>query len=219
MTSEIAIMNKEAIALATDSAVTVTRTAGHKIYPSANKLFCFSKYEPVGIMIYGSASFMSIPWETIIKTYRKNLGKRKFATLKQYGRHFIAFLRKPHTMFPASEQELYFLGLAGGFFISELREEIEKNVKSEIETKGPISEEKVPSIISSTIRETIKSLRKVRSLFPKAEELVHALTKKYGGKIDQIVRETLEELPLTKWNFTQLRRIAGYVFVKICFLN
>jgi len=41
MTAEIAIMNKEAIALAADSAVTMS-TKGQrvaKIFPSANKLF------------------------------------------------------------------------------------------------------------------------------------------------------------------------------------
>ena len=67
MTAEIAIMNKEAIALASDSAVTMTGKAGQKIFTSANKLFALSKYHPVGMMIYGSAIFMDVPWETIIK--------------------------------------------------------------------------------------------------------------------------------------------------------
>ncbi|MFC1941213.1 hypothetical protein ACFLWL_02240 [Chloroflexota bacterium] len=77
MTAEIVIMNKEAIALASDSAVTMTEEAGQKIFTSANKLFSLSKYHPVGIMVYGNANFMDIPWETIIKIYReKELGKR-----------------------------------------------------------------------------------------------------------------------------------------------
>ena len=51
MTAEIAIMNKHAIALASDSAVTMSQEAGEKIKTSANKLFALSKYHPVGIMI------------------------------------------------------------------------------------------------------------------------------------------------------------------------
>ena len=86
MTTEIAIMNKSAVALAADSAVTIalTGTQGreHKIFNSANKLFALSKYCPVGIMVYGNASLMGIPWETIIKVYRRNLGDRKFDSLK-----------------------------------------------------------------------------------------------------------------------------------------
>jgi len=76
MTAEIAIMNKNAIALATDSAVTMSGSANQKIFTSANKLFALSKYHPVGIMIYGNAIFMEVPWETIIKIYRNNLKKR-----------------------------------------------------------------------------------------------------------------------------------------------
>ncbi len=53
MTAEIAIMNKEAIALASDSAVTSIQENGQKIFTSANKLFSLSKYHPVGIMIFG----------------------------------------------------------------------------------------------------------------------------------------------------------------------
>ena len=81
MTAEIAIMNKEAIALAADSAVTMTVESGQKIFTSANKLFALSKYHPVGIMVYGNAVFMGIPWENIIKTYRSRVGKKKFSTL------------------------------------------------------------------------------------------------------------------------------------------
>jgi hypothetical protein len=81
MTAEIAIMNREAIALASDSAVTMTGEREQKIFSSANKLFALSKYHPVGIMIYGNANFMDVPWKTIIKVYRNELGKKKFNTL------------------------------------------------------------------------------------------------------------------------------------------
>ena len=78
MTAEIAILNKEAVALAADSAVTMEGQAGEKIFASANKLFTLSKYHPIGVMIYGNALFMNIPCETIVKTYRNKLGKKKF---------------------------------------------------------------------------------------------------------------------------------------------
>jgi len=72
MTTEVAIINKEAIALAADSAVTVKISDGTKIYNSANKLFALSKLHPVGIMIYGNAELTGVPWESLIKVYRKN---------------------------------------------------------------------------------------------------------------------------------------------------
>lgn len=81
MTSEIAVMNKEGVALAADSAVTFTGEAGQKIFPSANKIFTLSKYQPVGVMFYGNADFMGIPWETIIKIFRKRLGAASFQSV------------------------------------------------------------------------------------------------------------------------------------------
>lgn len=98
MTAEIAIMNKTAIALAADSAV----TSGSKIYDSVNKLFMLSKYEPIGIMIYGNANFMGVPWETIIKLYRDKLDNNKESSSLAYAKKFIDFIK---TEFSGSEDD------------------------------------------------------------------------------------------------------------------
>ena len=83
MTAEIAVMNQEAVALAADSAVSLADSEyGEvtKIFTSANKLFALSQFHPVGIMIYGNTRLGEVPWETVIKLYRDQLGtegKRK----------------------------------------------------------------------------------------------------------------------------------------------
>jgi hypothetical protein len=56
MTAEVAILNNNGIALAADSAVTIGHEEG-KIFTSADKLFQLSECAPVGIMVYGSATF------------------------------------------------------------------------------------------------------------------------------------------------------------------
>ena len=73
MTAEIAISNKNAIALAADSAITLQTEKGQKIFTSAHKIFCLSVDCPVGIMVYGDASFLGVPWETIVDAYSKQL--------------------------------------------------------------------------------------------------------------------------------------------------
>ncbi|MGL4819926.1 MAG: hypothetical protein ACRC5C_08090 [Bacilli bacterium] len=89
MTTEVCIMNCDGIALAADSAVTIGN--GKKVYNTANKLFSLSKFHPVGIMIYNHALFISVPWETIIKEYRKQLGRTKYATVYNYYEHFLQY--------------------------------------------------------------------------------------------------------------------------------
>lgn len=108
MTAVVGILNKHAMALAADSAVTIGGSNGKKIFNKANKLFTLSKAHPVGIMIYNSASFMSTPWETIIKVYRQQLGEKSFPTLKEYQEDFFQFLRSKQ-FYTTSEVQRVFL--------------------------------------------------------------------------------------------------------------
>lgn len=97
MTAEIAIYNKNCVALAADSAVTISSrddTGKQKIYNGAEKLFALSKYHPVGVMVFGSGNLSSAPWEVVIKAYRKSLGDKSFDTIKEYADDFFNFLEK-----------------------------------------------------------------------------------------------------------------------------
>jgi hypothetical protein len=105
MSAEIAILNKHAVALAADSAVTVNG----KVFNRAMKLFTLSKYHPVGIMVYSSGSFMNTPWETIIKVYRSELKDQSFDTIKEYVNHFVAFLHSKHCFHTEETKKQYLL--------------------------------------------------------------------------------------------------------------
>ncbi len=93
MTAVIGILNKNGMAMAADSAVTVTGGNSKKIYNTANKIFTLSKFHPIGIMIYSSSSFMDTPWEIIIKLYRKELKDKCFDKVEDYKNDFIEFLK------------------------------------------------------------------------------------------------------------------------------
>ncbi|WP_313020631.1 hypothetical protein [Atlantibacter hermannii] len=93
MTAEIAVFNKSAVALAADSAVTISGGDNQKIYNGAEKLFALTKHHPVGVMVYGSGDLCSAPWELVIKAYRKNLGTKHFPRLEDYAVDFFNFLR------------------------------------------------------------------------------------------------------------------------------
>jgi hypothetical protein len=110
MTAEIAVLNRNAVALAADSAVTLTLPEGPKIYQT-NKLFTLSKFWPVGVMIYGNADFMNVPWETTIKQYRAQLDKRNFARVEDYARDFLRYLERNSNFFSPAHQRAYCYGL------------------------------------------------------------------------------------------------------------
>jgi hypothetical protein len=103
MTAEVAILNTHGVALAADSAVTVSVGGENKVYNTANKLFTLSKYHPVGIMIYNKATYMDIDWEIIIKGFRKTIKKDSYETLFGYADSFIDYVKK--YAFITKEQE------------------------------------------------------------------------------------------------------------------
>ena len=47
MTAEVAVMNRQAIALAADSAATFRDETGQKIFTSASKIFTLSELTPI----------------------------------------------------------------------------------------------------------------------------------------------------------------------------
>ena len=109
MTSEVVVMNRAGVALAADSAVTVERGDSQKVRHSALKLFTLSKYRPVGVMVYNNASLLGVPMQTIIKLFRRRLGKKAYGTLQEYGEALIQYLDANDVLFPNDVQELYFL--------------------------------------------------------------------------------------------------------------
>ncbi len=91
MTAEIAILNKSAVALAADSAVTLS--AGkkeEKIFDSADKLFELSHHNPIGIMIYNGMSFAETPLQSLIKQFRDECDAHE--TVDAAAKAFLEFL-------------------------------------------------------------------------------------------------------------------------------
>ena len=109
MTVEVAVMNRMAVALAADSAVTVTSGDSVKMHDSAIKLFMLSKHHPVGVMVYNNASLLGVPWETIVKLFRRRLGNRGFEMLEEYGQELISYLDENQHLFPVEVQEKHYL--------------------------------------------------------------------------------------------------------------
>lgn len=213
MTAEIAIMNKEAIALASDSAVTMIGKADQKIFTSANKLFTLSKYHPVGIMIYGSAIFMGVPWETIIKVFRNNFSEDKFNTLKEYANAFIEFLDNGNPLFPDSFQDDYFHGSIHAYF-ELIKNAIIEKVKSIINEKHEITKQTTKKVVSDIIKEHCKKWEKVDNIPSIPKSFNKKLIDKYEKIISKEIKNVFEELSISKVHLNQLKKIVGSLFSK-----
>ena len=91
MTAEIAILNKTAVALAADSAVTISAGSDQqKIYDSEDKLFELTYNNAIGVMINNTMDFMEAPLPVLIKRYRETAPP--FLTVQHAAEHFLTFL-------------------------------------------------------------------------------------------------------------------------------
>ena len=112
MTSEVALLNKYAIALAADSATTVTYWEQNqpktRFFKGANKIFNISEAHPVGLMTFASANLQGVPWEIVVKSYRDHLQDRCFDHLHEYATDFFDFAASNALIFPRDVQEKQF---------------------------------------------------------------------------------------------------------------
>lgn len=213
MTAEIAIMNKQGIALAADSAVTMSDRSGQKIFPSANKIFSLSKYHPVGIMVYGNASFMGVPWETVIKMYRSRLGEQHFPSLRLYADDFLSFLRTEPTIANESFQETYAATSIMSYFIN-LVNLIRKAADEKICGGIELTKAATARLVSRVIKQEHEEWTKTPSIEDLPQDYKRDLKKRYGEVIEKCKKDVFEQLPMFKKTSRLLTNLAIELFTR-----
>jgi len=199
MTAEIAIMNKEAVALAADSAVTATLSGGQKIFTSADKIFALSDTSPVGIMFYNSAQFMGIPWDTILKYFRRQLPKQGYDKLEDYLSYFIEFLEKDKTIITEKMREEFLEAIAVGYF-SNITEDIEKTVGKTINEQSQIDNITIENIVITIINEHADKWKVAKEVVRSSitNNRSKKIIKNNKAIIDTAIDMIFENLPISK---------------------
>ncbi|MBX9678764.1 MAG: hypothetical protein K2X38_08355 [Gemmataceae bacterium] len=207
MTAEIAVMNRIGVALAADSAVTIS--AAQKIYTSANKLFQLSASAPVGVMIYGNASFVNMPWETIIKAFRKQNGTRTFGSLEEYCSAFLAFLTHNTALFPESTQIGQLEQLLASLFIA-IREEIGRQLDllAESNENGDLSVDDISEAIDGIVERWDERIKKHDLIEGIADSDREKAKSKLKESIEGLRVEAFGELPFSERAIETLNALA-----------
>ena len=211
MTAEVAVMNKQAIALAADSAVTFRDDKGQKIFTSASKIFTLSKYHPVGVMVYGSANIMGVPWETVIKIYRSQLEQEAFDNISDYAEHFISFLTDEEFLSSEPEEEHYVKTAVYSYFYH-IVNEIDRKLKQAIETEGEQKEERVKEIFSQVIQSHFDRWKSADLLPQVPADWAANLKRKHGKSIQEAKKHFFKDV--SNIASRQLTEIALDLFVK-----
>jgi hypothetical protein len=214
MTAEIAILNKMGVALAADSAVSIGKSG--KVYNSANKLFALSKKYPVGVMIFGNAEFLSVPWEVIIKQYRSQILKdHGLSKIEDYVDSFLNFLKKT-TLFPEKNQERY-VAMHGFATAEELKKHIDEAMKKffavhkQTTARATVLREVRKQITNWIVKEEAKALTSI-SISPSQKAIV---VKNFKLGITKILQQSFASIADLKMPKTSFDRLIAIVFTRL----
>ena len=150
MTAQVAVLNKHGVALAADSAITVTINGEKKVHHTGNKLFMLSKYYPVGIMIYSNSAFMNIDWEIIIKQFRQKLKANSYPTLLEYVNEFFKFTQNFSYINNESQKDL--LNSLCHTTFSKIRNTFISNLEDKFNEQKNITSSQITQVFNSTIK-------------------------------------------------------------------
>lgn len=218
MTAEIVVMNRSAIVLAADSAFSAQSLfedgTNQRIYTTSNKLFKLSKFNPVGIMIYGNADLLRVPWEVIIKMYRNKLHGTRFPTVKEYALDFIEFLER---FFLKPEQEHHFNANLTSYYRNVLLREINARIDAVIDEHGGIEYSQVKKIVEAVIRERLTELTSLPKLPALPEDFAEKVIDRYEPLIEETIAQVFEKLPVSRNSAVRLVEIAGCLFSREIF--
>jgi hypothetical protein len=108
MTAEVVVMNTSAVAMATDTAVSIPYRTGTKTYTRARKLLALHKTEPVAVMVWDAPGYFALPWEVIAGEFRKEKDE-VLPKLDDYVEAFFGFVDTEVSKWVTSKHEIALL--------------------------------------------------------------------------------------------------------------
>ncbi|MEM7749601.1 MAG: hypothetical protein AAF346_15215 [Pseudomonadota bacterium] len=207
MTAEIAILNKGAVALATDSAVTISaERQAQKIFDSADKLFELSTAQPIGIMIYNGLQFLGMPLDAVIKEFRRS--NETFPTVDEAAGKFLSHLYDLLDTAPTSEIEQNISGVIIPV-INQINEEIQKKLFENLakaEKQNPVQHQPdLDQAFDAAAKNVLERFEKSVTRFGKASFLPRKVEKGVRARDRSFVSELVSEFSMQVSNEHQKR--------------
>lgn len=165
-------------------------------------------------MIYGNAEMMGVPWETIIKIYRAQLGEGHFRQLKEYADGFIGFLNENVDLFGQETQGEYFDGISF-LYLDALKKELLGHIERHIQQQGAIEDSESQEFLEEIIT---RELERLCGREPLPIQMPSDFVERHKDKIVEIVDYVFEKLPLNPGTTERLIELISCLFSHDWFL-
>lgn len=222
MTSEIAVMNQRAVALAADSAVTLIDGRTVVVRNEQRKLFNLIEGQPIGVMFFGMADMLGNPWDHLIEHYqtkhRKDAAKPH---VRDYGTAFTAMLDNLNEFFPPERQNEDYRRLLASIFrhifayAQFLRESSDDPALTADDRR--VLEAAIERVWREYQTMEDGSARRDLSCFPQG--FAARVVSRHAAQISELVNYGFGQFSLSKQAEQYLRDIAGFCVTKDLFLE
>jgi hypothetical protein len=221
MTSEIAVMNQRAVALAADSAVTLIDGGTVVVRNDQRKLFNLIEQRPVGVMFFGVADILGHPWEHLIEHYQKTAKPGDFAHVRDYATSFTGMLDHLDEFFPPARQKDDYKRLLASVFryilhLGQYLREVGGGDRANM-SDVQILEEAIGRVWRDYQFHDDGSPRQNLPCFP--EGFAASVKRDYGKTIDELIAYGFQPFGLPAATVQKLREIAVFAVVKDLFLE
>jgi hypothetical protein len=218
MTSEIAVMNQRAVALAADSAVTLVDGGMVAVRNDQRKLFNLAEGLPIGVMFFGVADMMGHPWEQLIDYFRDEAGAAKHPHVRDYAVKFTAMLDNLEEFFPRERQKDDYRRLLASVFryVFHLAQYMRDSGGDKL-PDARLLEKAIERVWHDYQFREDGSPRRDLPCFPKG--FADIVARDYADAMEELVTYGFSSFAIDRTAMQQLRDIAIFCVVKDLFLE
>jgi hypothetical protein len=221
MTSEIAVMNQRAVALAADSAVTLIDGGTVAVRNDQRKLFQLLEGRPIGLMFFGVADLMGHPWDHLIEHYQAKVKPGPLPQVRDYAAGFTSMLDNLEEFFPRARQKDEYKRLLASVFryIFHLAQFLRESAEDEAAQQSDVAilERAIERIWREYQFKEDGSPRPDLACFPAG--FGAKVARDYAKEIDEIVAYGFQPFGLGKQSIQRLKEIGVFAVVKDLFLE
>lgn len=209
MTTEIAIINRLGVALATDSAVTISGGGRTKVWDTADKLFELSAHHPIAIMINGNMDFLGVPWEILVKSFRKLQADTHRESVERWMNEFLEWVEK-HPAISEDATRRYVLEQIDGR-ISRVQQSVQASLYDVMYRDGASRRRACATDVSELLLKEIHVELTDLQAVPRADSLenltIEAVQEGYAELIEERLEERFPSSPSHKLTETERKAL------------
>jgi hypothetical protein len=219
MTSEIAVMNQRAVALAADSAVTLIGGGSVVVRNDQRKLYNLVEGRPVGLMFFGVADMMGHPWEHLIEHYQRKVKPADFPHVREYAASFTGMMDNLDEFFPrARGKDEYRRLLASVFrYVFHLAQFLSDSAGEQKPDTNAVLASAIERVWNDYQFRDDGSARPDLTCFP--TNFGQTVERDYVKEIEEIIDYGFKQFALSPQSIQKLRDIAIWCVVKDLFLE